>query len=650
MSDDIYPREILRLNPINARLGIKSSFKNAKRNIGLLILLWMANDKLSKYSFFKSQNDMIVLKEDYLKSLFNYIAPNLNKAQSYDDFAEYINEFELVTGQLEPMQVAFQLVWRLAAISFEDSTLPDGKERTGLKRYPKIVTYTSNLDLINDAFLGQENLLRSILVKWVLSKSSISINNNLSDVQMDQGEEKLLKILSLLSDQTAFKIVKNDDGIIFQKNGIYDAFVENGEDSLVNISGDKEVKGPLRIMTAAIKNDVEPFLKGINSPKGHVKLKNSSIDSIKNYSERIETNLRISNVDLNPELAEQESAKVTEHTPFSINIGKNIIYYGAPGTGKSYGLTKLIKENGIGNYDPKFGNEFVERITLHPEYTYSDFVGQIMPVVKSSHNDLGEKNISYDFQPGDFTRILRIAFENKDHPVFLVMEEMSRANVAAVFGDLFQLLDRSKEGNSEYAIDNPLIAKYVFADEHRTNIYLPSNLMIIGTVNTSDQNVYAMDTAFKRRFEWRYVSTIPQKDFDNNPEISFVDKDETERQILWKDFFETLNDYIVNALKLSEDKQIGPYFIKFSTDSALSSEQRLDYNNNLIKNKLLQYLWEDIAEVSNMTSDQHLFSEKIRSFSSLYSRYENKQTIFSDPFLNLLQLKVENASGDNEKS
>lgn len=146
------------------------------------------------------------------------------------------------------------------------------------------------------------------------------------------------------------------------------------------------------------------------------------------------------------------------------------------------------------------------------------------------------------------------------------------------------------------------------------------------------------------------MSTIPQKDFDNNPEISFVDKDETERQILWKDFFETLNDYIVNALKLSEDKQIGPYFIKFSTDSALSSEQRLDYNNNLIKNKLLQYLWEDIAEVSNMTSDQHLFSEKIRSFSSLYSRYENKQTIFSDPFLNLLQLKVENVSGDNEKS
>ena len=648
MSDDIYPKEILRPNPITARLGIKSSFKNAKRNIGLLVLLWMANDKLYKYSFFKTKGETIVLKEDYLKKLYNYIKPNLINAQSYDDFSLSINKFELLTAQLEQIQVAFQLVWRLAAISFEDQELPDSKERTGNKRYPKIVTYTSNLDLIIDSFIGQEELLKSVLIRWILPKVDISFNNQLDDDQMNRGEEKLLKILSLLSDQTAFKIVKNDNDIIFQKNGIYEAIVENGEGSLVNISGDEEVKGPLRIMTAAIKNDVEPFLKGTNNPKGHVQLKDSSIKSIKNYTERVITNLRISNVDLNSELEGQKAAKSVDHTSSLDNVGKNIIYYGAPGTGKSYGLTKLIKDSGINDYDPKYGNEFVERITLHPEYTYSDFVGQIMPVVKSSPNESGEKSISYDFQPGDFTRILRIAFKNKDHPVFLIMEEMSRANIAAVFGDLFQLLDRNKDGNSEYAIDNPLIARYVFAGEHKTKIYLPSNLMIVGTVNTSDQNVYVMDTAFKRRFEWRYVSTIPEEGFDNNPELSFVDKDENERQISWEDFFETLNDYIVNTLKLSEDKQIGPYFIKFSTDKSLSYEKNLENNNNLIKNKLLQYLWEDVAVVSNITSDQNLFSGKIRSFSSLYSRYENKKTIFSDSFLNLLQLKEKNTSENNE--
>lgn len=537
-------------------------------------------------------------------------------------------------------------MWRLAAVNFENSTFPDGKERTGSKRYPKIISYTSNLDLIKDSFIAQEDLLRSVLVKWIFSKSDISINNNLSHDQIEQGEGKLLKILSLLSDQTAFKIVKNDNDIIFQKSGIYQALVENGEDSLVNILGDKEVKGPLRIMAAAIKNDIEPFLESTNKPKGHVKLRDSSIDSIKNYTNRIETNLCLLNVDLDSELEKPKSTQIEEHSS-SINIGKNIIYYGAPGTGKSYGLTELIKKNGINDYDPKSGNEFVERITLHPEYTYSDFVGQIMPVIKSSSNDPNKREISYDFRPGDFTRILRVAFKNKNHPVFLIMEEMSRANVAAVFGDLFQLLDRNKDGNSEYAINNTLIARYVFDDEHTTNIYLPSNLMIVGTVNTSDQNVYAMDTAFKRRFEWRYVSTIPQSNFDNNPEITIVDKNGNERQILWKDFFETLNDYIVNALKLNEDKQIGPYFIKFSMENDL--KKRLDYNNDLVKNKLLQYLWEDVASVSNMTSEQNLFSEKISSFSSLYSRYENKEPIFSDSFLNRLQHKMKDVNNDNEE-
>lgn len=650
MNNDIYPKEISKFKPINARLGIKSSFKNAKQNIGLLVLLWMANGELSKYSFFEPKEDEIVLKESYLRKLFEFIGSNLNSSASYDDFSTYINGFELVTSQLEPIQVAFQLVWRLAAVNFEDSTFSDGKERTGSKRYPKIIAYTSNLDLIKDSFMGQEDLLKSVLVKWILSKSNILPKNNLSDDQIEKGEEKLLKILSLLSDQTAFKIVKNDDSIIFQKNGIYQALIENGENSLVNISGDKEVKGPLRIMTAAIKNNVEPFLESTNKPAGHVKLKNSSINRIKNYTKRIETNLCLLNVDLDSELGKSKASQIEEHPSFSVNIGKNIIYYGAPGTGKSYGLTKLIKENGINDYDPKHGNEFVERITLHPEYTYSDFIGQIMPVVKSSTNSPNNRSISYDFKPGDFTRILRIAFENKDHPVFLVMEEMSRANVAAVFGDLFQLLDRNKYGSSEYAINNPLIANYVFDDEHKTNIYLPPNLMIIGTVNTSDQNVYAMDTAFKRRFEWRYVSTIPQSDFVNNPEIMFIDKDENEKQILWKDFFEALNDYIVNVLKLSEDKQIGPYFIKFSMNNDISYKERLTYNNELIKNKLLQYLWEDVASVSNITSEQSLFSEKIRSFSSLYTRYENKKVIFSDTFLNLLQRKAKDMEDNNEES
>lgn len=329
---------------------------------------------------------------------------------------------------------------------------------------------------------------------------------------------------------------------------------------------------------------------------------------------------------------------------------KNLIYYGAPGTGKSFGIEQFVRNHGISNYKTNLGNDLVHRVTLYPEYSYSDFVGQVMPVVEDNF-DNDSKTISYEFVPGDFTVVLKKALHNPDEFVFLIMEEMSRSNISSVFGDLFQLLDRDNTGRSEYTINNSLIADYIFDGDSDMSIYIPSNLMIVGTVNTSDQNVYVMDTAFKRRFEWEYVSTIPQDDFDNNPEISIIDQNGNEQQILWEDFFETLNDYIVNELELNEDKQIGPYFVKFSIDDKISAEKRLNHNNNLIKNKLLQYLWEDVASVSNMTSENKLFSENISSFSALYSKYENKKIIFSNSFLKALQSKVlKDVSGNNEKA
>lgn len=300
----------------------------------------------------------------------------------------------------------------------------------------------------------------------------------------------------------------------------------------------------------------------------------------------------------------------------------NIIYFGAPGTGKSYNVSKLVKE-----YYPDFENEeneqsqFVFRTTLHPEYTYSDFVGQIMPVTK-------DDKIDYDFIPGVFTRALEkaISFEQTNQKVFLILEELSRANVASVFGDLFQLLDR-KNGKSEYPISNSLIAKEVFhsgplknedgsinkENERLQNkkIYLPSNLYILCTVNTSDQNVFVMDTAFKRRFDWIPVLTDPVKDiktgdYINNPEITIDGV-----KLKWCEFYPILNNYITSKMGLSEDKQIGQFFIKFDDNSSTEVVQ------TLLKNKLLQYLWDD---VENAAYSKKLF-EGITSFSELYKKF-----------------------------
>ena len=212
----------------------------------------------------------------------------------------------------------------------------------------------------------------------------------------------------------------------------------------------------------------------------------------------------------------------------------------------------------------------------------------------------------------------------------MILEELSRADVAAVFGDLFQLLDRKKDGESEYQISNPNISKYlnrnnnVLTDDEKAKkkFRIPANLHIYCTVNTNDQNVFVMDTAFKRRFEWQYVSTEPIFDEETNVELNNPILMIDNNNISWCEFYIKLNNYITSVLKLSEDKQIGQFFIQF-TDNDIR-------NKDLIKNKLLQYLWEDVAK--NAYSNESLFDNKITSFSQLYQKFEQGENVFIPTF------------------
>lgn len=321
--------------------------------------------------------------------------------------------------------------------------------------------------------------------------------------------------------------------------------------------------------------------------------------------------------------------------PVSIS-GANIIYYGAPGTGKSHKLDELIKKENTNTF----------RVTLHPEYTYSDFVGQLLPVSKKANDGNDKYTVSYEFVPRIFTIALKEAINNPDRSVYLILEELSRANVAAVFGDLFQLLDR-KNGISEYPIDNPDISKIVYGKANTDQdtykkIYIPNNLSILATVNTSDQNVYPMDTAFKRRFEWRYVSTdygSNSEDFkdNNNPTIDVGNN----IRVTWDNLYKGLNSFIVGELGLNEDKQIGPYFIKFEGANG-------DKAHDLVKDKLLQYLWEDINKVANTMSGTgsslFLGKQTIPSFSELYTRFSDRKQVFSDIFLDKLGVQNDSKS------
>ncbi|MBH0271597.1 McrB family protein [Helicobacter pylori] len=255
-----------------------------------------------------------------------------------------------------------------------------------------------------------------------------------------------------------------------------------------------------------------------------------------------------------------------------IDGGKNIILYGVPGSGKSYTLQR----------DYCNDNSVVEKIVFHPDYSYSDFVGQIMPSVDDSGI------VSYKFNPGPFTNILKKAYHNPQTKHVLVIDEINRGNAPAIFGEIFQLLDRLKhdkdgfkKGSSEYAINNMDIANIVHSDKN-ASIRIPSNLWIIATMNTSDQNVFTLDTAFQRRFSMQLI----ENSFDNVDD-DFKNMKILDTEITWQKFCTTINEKIAQnneGLSSMEDKRFGVYFV--NVDDLKSKEN--------FAHKVIKYLWDDV--------------------------------------------------------
>ncbi|WP_100995577.1 McrB family protein [Helicobacter pylori] len=299
-----------------------------------------------------------------------------------------------------------------------------------------------------------------------------------------------------------------------------------------------------------------------------------------------------------------------------IDGGKNVILYGVPGSGKSYTLQR----------DYYNDDSVVEKIVFHPDYSYSDFVGQIMPSVDDSGM------VSYKFNPGPFTNILKKAYHNPQTKHVLVIDEINRGNVPAIFGEIFQLLDRLKhdkdgfkKGSSEYAINNADIANIVHNDKN-ASIRIPSNLWIIATMNTSDQNVFTLDTAFQRRFSMQLI----ENSFEN------VDNDFKNRKILdtditWQKFCTTINEKIAQnneGLSSMEDKRFGVYFVNI--DDLKSKEN--------FAHKVIKYLWDDVFKFDrNIIFDTTKFNTLeavVKNFTK--EKGKTQFDIFSDDVKELL--------------
>lgn len=293
-------------------------------------------------------------------------------------------------------------------------------------------------------------------------------------------------------------------------------------------------------------------------------------DVLLKYNLRLK-NLKIYNIDMNCGFRDKivDDKKLEER----IKGGSNIILYGVPGSGKSWTIKHEYCDDA----------SRIERLVFHPDYTYSDFVGQILPKIGD------DGNVKYEFSAGPFTKLLHKAYINPNKMYYLIIEEVNRGNAPAIFGDIFQLLDRDKDGNSEYEITNADIAKNVYLSE-RHKVYIPSNMSILCTMNTSDQNVFTLDTAFQRRWNMRLIKN---KFSNDKNEKKFAETKILDTDVTWEHFLTEINKIILSKniyMTSSEDKRLGTHFIR---------EEDLDFGNGDEKQisrfpeKVLKYLWDD---------------------------------------------------------
>ena len=332
----------------------------------------------------------------------------------------------------------------------------------------------------------------------------------------------------------------------------------------------------------------------------------------------------------------ENSSIVTRQIENSKLSPTQLIYYGVPGCGKSYAVNQKINEELREFKDKEFHKI---RCVFHPEYSNADFVGQIYPYVKPDNG-----GVEYRFKPGPFTEIIRRAYLNPTEPFFLIIEEINRGNAAAIFGEMFQLLDRIEPGDSPdtsteniydvgwsaYGVNNDDVNAYIrqntitnaneitYAEfvtynnqikfSLNTAIRLPPNLSVYGTMNTSDQNVFTMDNAFQRRFQSKMIRNDLNDATQYNLRIG-------DTEVCWGDFRKWINKKILapeTGLVKAEDKCLGGWFIKGKKNGNIPKDEFAE--------KVLKYLWNDVFKRHVAES---VFNKEVHSLMSLIESFES---------------------------
>lgn len=693
----IRPESAPVYDPIDLKLGIKSSLPSVKPTLALLFLMWHEMGRPSELEYATAQGNTIVLRTDIEETLYQRLH-EISDGVTLEQFRDKVNNNLMFKAQLEALLVAFELVWKVAKIRFSDGR-PNSAERTGGSRFPKKVWFTLNMDLL-DAVCGDDADYIKIFFSWL----GFDLNAD------NEKESNIIRFLTIISESAYYKLIDNEANVVFNLESVYKAVLSHTD--AVDISGDKEAKGSLRILKSALAENLisnisvhnnavtaidadalrhyadrvavfhqlepkvylttpitEPtidfdalrrewmdqdnqefILSCLDFMKAHGLFTDKSLETLQDkeqcavlfrhnslngillrvnpnqpddeqrkdtngntryYSEKymiaengyfVSSEWRPDRADARKPLIDWIFALMQEikfSTGYQSEFPRNRILFGAPGTGKSFTLNRekdLLLADG-GEY---------ERVTFHPDYSYANFVGTYKPVPCKDSDD--KDAITYSYVPGPFMRTYVKALQNSKtdtpKPFLLVIEEINRANVAAVFGDVFQLLDRGDDEVSEYPIQaSEDIKKYLAGElggnpDDYSEIRLPDNMFIWATMNSADQGVFPMDTAFKRRWDFTYLG-IDDSEAGIVGKKVVLGQGDYRRIVEWNALRKAINNELL-TYKVNEDKLMGPYFI---SKKNLPEGEMIDpaVFARIFKNKVIMYLFDDAAKQKRIT-------------------------------------------------
>ena len=682
---------------VDLKLGIKSSLPSVKPTLALLFLMWREMGRPSELEYATAQGDAIVLRTDIEEALYQRLH-EISDGVTLEQFRDKTNNNLMFKAQLEALLVAFELVWKVAKIRFSDGR-PNSAERTGGSRFPKKVWFTLNMDLL-DAVCGDDADYLKVFFSWL----GFDLNAD------NEKERNIIRFLTIISESAYYKLIDNDADVVFNLESVYKAVLSHTD--AVDISGDKEAKGSLRILKSALaenlisnisvhnnavtaidaaalrhyadrvavfhqlepkvylttpttettidfdalrqewmdKDNQEFILSCLDFMKTHGLFTDKSLETLQDkeqcavlfhhnslngillcvnpnqpddeqrkdangnaryYSEKyiiaengyfVSSEWRPDREDARKPLIDWIFALMQEikfNTGYQSEFPRNRILFGAPGTGKSFTLNHekdLLLADG-GEY---------ERVTFHPDYSYANFVGTYKPVPCKDSD--GKDAITYSYVPGPFMRTYVKALQNSrtdaPNPFLLVIEEINRANVAAVFGDVFQLLDRGNDEVSEYPIQaSEDIKKYLAGElggnpDDYAEIRIPDNMFIWATMNSADQGVFPMDTAFKRRWDFTYLG-IDDSEAGIVGKKVILGQGDYRRIVEWNALRKAINNELL-TYKVNEDKLMGPYFI---SKKNLPEDEMIDpaVFARIFKNKVIMYLFDDAAKQKRIT-------------------------------------------------